>query len=393
MKGIRKFIAFSVLSLIGICIISLAVFAISNRTLPKRSSVVRTLSEEDKVRLAEFLHIRTQLSNAVFPGWGEADIPVIHYNEEYAFLIGYPDPPDGWIKIPAEIKRGSAWEPVAGDSFMGQTYYRQRLHDPGITPEAFTVKVGDRWASSLPTLDWMKINLIQAIQQDLPSFLRPVFPYRLFLSQLLSSDDQYISLNAHESFHAYQGLTAPGKLAAAENANQQFESQYPWGDTALQTDWQAELELLAEAVQTTDPAESMDFARRFLELRKNRRSSAGLSAGLIAYEQKREWLEGLARYAELEIWRQASMGGYLPIPESESLRNFRQYAGFENRWRRELDQFSRMAGDEGDGRFYYTGMAQAYLLDRLAPDWKTSAFDENIWLEDLLQAVIQIDKN
>jgi hypothetical protein len=42
-----------------------------------------------------------------------------------------------------------------------------------------------------------------------------------------------------------------------------------------------------------------------------------------------------------------------------------------------------MADDKGDGRFYYTGMAQAFLLDRLMPSWKLQAFEENIWLNDL----------
>ena len=46
----------------------------------------------------------------------------------------------------------------------------------------------------------------------------------------------------------------------------------------------------------------------------------------------------------------------------------------------------RMADDEGDGRFYYTGMA--YLLDRLMPDWKQKAFDDGIWLEDLLAEAV-----
>ena len=44
----------------------------------------------------------------------------------------------------------------------------------------------------------------------------------------------------------------------------------------------------------------------------------------------------------------------------------------------------RMYYDEGDGRFYYSGMAQAYLLDRLLPGWKQRAFEDGIWLETLL---------
>ena len=79
--------------------------AVANLGLPQSSPTVETLSEADKIRLAETIHIREQLGNDVFPGWGQADIPAILYNEEYVFLIGFPDPPDGWVKVPAGIQR------------------------------------------------------------------------------------------------------------------------------------------------------------------------------------------------------------------------------------------------------------------------------------------------
>ena len=41
-----------------------------------------------------------------------------------------------------------------------------------------------------------------------------------------------------------------------------------------------------------------------------------------------------------------------------------------------------------DGRFYYTGMAQAVLLDRLLPGWKEIAFDDGVFLEDLLATAV-----
>lgn len=387
MERIRKFITFAILSLTGLCIVLLAISALANQTLPTRSDTIEVLSMFDKARLAETRHLLRGLGGEVWPGWGDVDFPMIAYNEEYAFLVGYPNPPEGWFKVPAGNRRGIAWEPVPNDTFMGKTYYRQRLS--GVTPEAFTVMVGERWICSLPTFDWMQISLAQTIRADIPSFLQPVFPYRLFIRQLVNGDDQYISLTVHECFHAYQGFLADGKLAAAENANAQYESQYPWENKALQADWQVELDLLADALRTADPVQSLEFARSFLEIRAARRASAGLSTELIAYEQKREWLEGLARYAELETWRLASINSYLPVPEIGNLPTFGSYRGFEQRWINELAQIRRMADDEGDGRFYYSGMAQAYLLDRLSPDWKNTAFDENIWLDDLLQSVVQ----
>lgn len=115
-----------------------------------------------------------------------------------------------------------------------------------------------------------------------------------------------------------------------------------------------------------------------------------LSADLIRYENQREWVEGMARYAELETWRLAGVDEqYQPLADMHTDRKFKEYQTFGNRWSRELDQISRMADDEGDGRFYYSGMAQAYLLDQLDPSWKiTLAADPMINLEDLLRQAL-----
>ena len=388
MKKVRKFLLVAILSLMGLCLLLIAISVLSNQGLPQQSTVVETLSNADKVRLSETLHLRQTVGDEVWPGWGQADIPAIVYNESYAFLVGYPQPPDGWIKVPADIKRGGYWEMVSGDEVFGQPYYAQPLPDSDVTPEAFTVKVGQRWVASIQTLDWAKICLMQTIRQDLPSFLRPIFPYRLFIGQLIGSSEKYISLSAHESFHAYQGILAPEKFAVAENTNIQFESQYPWNNETLAVDWQVELDLLAEVLQTADQARTLELVRQFLELRATRRESANLSPELVAYEQQREWLEGLARYAELKVWGQAASSNYNPIPETNTLTDFNGYAQYDARWSQEVNQISRMADDEGDGRFYYSGMAQAVLLDRLMPDWKKQAFETNIWLEDLLDTAV-----
>ena len=388
MRRFRKFLLYAMGVLFGLCFLLGAALAIGNLRLPQRSPAIETLSEGDKIRLAEFLHLRQEMGERVWPGWSMVDIPAILYNEEYVFLIGYLDPQDGWVKVPQGIQRGGAWEPVPGDLFAGQAYYRQRLSSPEETPEAFTVKVGDRWVSSMPTMDWFRIALSNQVREDLPAFVRPVFPYRIFTGQLVSGSEQYISLSAHEAFHSFQGLMAPHKFAEAERINQ-FEKDYPWDDRTLLMDWQTELDVLVSALRAADRDQTVGMVREFLAVRASRRESAGLSPELISYEQYREWLEGLARYAELEIWRQALTDGYVPVPETAYLEDFGDYTGFDRRWSQEVDQISRMATDEGDGRFYYSGMAQAVLLDRLLPDWKARAFDENTWMEALLEEAIQ----
>jgi len=377
-----------VLSLTCLCLLAVGALALSNLRLPKQSESIETLSQADKIRLAETQHLRQAVGDFVWPGWGQADIPSIAYNEGYVFLVGYPNPPAGWIKVPAGMQRGGAWELAPDETLDGQPYYRQALPGADETPEAFAVLVGEQWVYSLQTLDWVQIGLAAQIRGDLPGFLRPVFPYRLFLGQLVAGSDQYITLAAHEAFHAYQGMAVPEKLAEAEETNLAYESQYPWEEPVFQADWQTELDLLAESLQAMERKSQVELARSFLDVRNNRREAAGLSPELRAYEQQREWLEGLARYAELEIWRQANRGDYTPLAETAQLADFKGYGDFESRWGKEIEQIGRMADDEGDGRFYYSGMAQAFLLDALMPGWKSRAFEDGVWLDDLLAEAV-----
>ncbi len=146
--------------------------------------------------------------------------------------------------------------------------------------------VGDRWVSSLKTLEWTKISLVKTIRQDLPDFLCPVFPYSFFVGQLIRSSDHYISLTTHEAFHAYQRMKAPEKLASAEIANQRFETQYPWDHEVFQESWQTELDILAEALNSTGKDNTRELVHNFLDVRDARRKAVGLSPDLIAYEQK-----------------------------------------------------------------------------------------------------------
>jgi hypothetical protein len=366
----------------------IGLLAVANRRLPTASTVVERLSEQDKARLAEILHLRETLGEATWPGWGAADIPIIHYNEAYAFLVGIPDPSPGWVKVPEGNRIGGPWEAVIDDTFDGETYYRQPLPASGEMPQSFAVLVGDRWVGSLATMEWMKIGLTNELRRDLPSPLAAVFPYTLFTGVLLDNSEHYMAGVLHETFHAFTGTVAPARLAEAEQINQE-DGRYPWEDVELQGSWQVELDMLANALRADSAETSADLARQFLAQRTQRRQEAGLDEALVSYEQQREWLEGLAKYVELEIWRQAATTqGYQAVEALAADPDFGQYATYDAHWSREVAQMARMAGDTGDGRFYYTGMAQAVLLDRLASGWKDKVMQDNVFLEDLLREAI-----
>ncbi len=361
----RRLLALLSAGLLFACIAALGVSALANRGLPTHSQVVDRLPELEKARAAEALHLRAELGEAIWPGFGRADVPLLLYNEANSFLLGYPDP--------------AGWAPVNGDAFDGRPYYWQ----PNRDPQAFAVDVNGRWVGSMSTQEYARIYLVEQVRRDLPGPLAAVFPYRLAMP--LYSTDWHIAAIIHESFHAFQAQTAREHFDAANASQKRCAPRYPWGDEALRQSWQVELDLLADALQAETDEEAAALARQFVAQRAERRARHGLTAELADYERRREWQEGLAKYVELEAWRRAgTTPGYEPRPELAADADFKGYAAFRQRWSSEVTRLRRVAGEEGDGRFYYTGMAQAVLLDRLAPGWKARTMAEGLSPEELL---------
>jgi hypothetical protein len=382
----RLVVRFLAVSFAGLSVLACWI-AIDNRRLPRHSQVVDRLDQREKALLSEALHLHRALGDSIWPGWAREELPVVLYNERYAFLTGLSDPPAGWIRVPGAKVRGGPWERVPDDSFEGATYYRQALPSPGENPEAFTVRVGDRWAASLPTLDWFGIRLADRMRSGMPSALGAIFPYRLALRFLLGGSDGYICMIQHEAFHAHQGVAAPLRIASAERAAAEVERAYPFGQAASEEAWRRELGLLASCLRASTREEARALAERFLASRQDRRDRLGLAASLIGCERQREWLEGLAKYVELESWRRAALTpGYRPLAALKSDPGFEAYAGFRRRLSREVGQ---IAWAKEDTRFYYSGMAQAMILDRLMPGWKSRALAREVWLEDLVAEAVR----
>ncbi|MBE0686340.1 MAG: hypothetical protein IH585_10095 [Anaerolineaceae bacterium] len=388
----RKWGLILILSLLGLCLGVVSLFAVINLFVPSQTIHPDQLADEDIARVLEAQHLRQELGDQVFPGFGTVEIPALIYNEENAFLISIANPQTGWVKVPQELTRGGDWKTMPPLEAYPQEIYFRTGYDPKQEPDAFTVRVGDIYVGSLPSADWFRLGLMNQFRKDLPGFLKPVFPYSLVASIFFPNSDTYLSMIQHESFHAFQAVWAQSRFEAAEWDGIRLVDQYPWENQAGIDAWQQELDVLKAALKSQDKEEIRQLAQQFLDLRDARRKNMKLSADLIRYENQREWVEGMARYTELETWRLAATDEqYQPLADMQSDRKFKEYQTFDNRWSRELDQISRMANDEGDGRFYYSGMAQAYLLDQLHPSWKlTLAADPTLNLEDLLRQALTV---
>lgn len=320
-------------------------FAATGKTLglqAKTEPVVSpVLTQDDKTLLWEALRLKQALGDEVWPGLGSAAIPAVVYNDRFEFLIGHPSPPDTWAK-------------VENDDFDGRSYFRRAADNP----QAFAVRVGEEWAGSMSTLDRMNRKA----------------PFKI-------AADFYVVLLLHEMFHAFQAREAPARFRRAL-ALYAVERTYPAKDSAFVEAWNREGALLAAAIKSQNDREGLLKATRaFLQNRRDRRAQVPLSAGIADYEREMEWLEGLAKYAELRFYELAASSSASNSVGTGSI-HYRPGLPF---WTPDFMRLERLMGtQEGDLRFYLSGMAQARILDRLAPDWKQSFLQDGGSLEDLL---------
>lgn len=301
------------------------------------------LDASDKTALVEALRLRAELGEEIWPGFGRDEIPAILYDDDFEYLFGEPNPPKPW-KI------------VVGDDFQGKPYFRR----PADNPQAFAVDLGERWAGSLSTLSRMN--------RKIPMKLGP---------------DWYSLGLLHEIFHAFQAESAPKAFAAAR-AVYALEARYPFKNPDFAAAWDAEGAALARALKTTEIDEMKAAAGEFLRIREARRkANGGLAGELIDFEQKLEWLEGLAKYVEIRA-------DELAVARSDQEAYARFRAGLHFTIRADFGRLEKALGrQEGDLRFYLSGMAMARLLDRLDPGWKGKALKEKTIPEDLLRTALE----
>ncbi len=300
------------------------------------------LSAEDKTEIAETLKLKTEAGDGVWPGLAGADIPIILCGARYEFLVGEATP-------------SAPWETVSGDDFEGGLYLRREAHDS----QYFAVKIGTHYAGSVGTLGLMNSKI----------------PFKL-------SPDFHLVMILHEVFHAFQAEWAPERFATALGVYSS-ESRYPYKDQDFVAAWNKEGAALAGALKASDDAEAGRLAQKFLGIRDARRGRAGLDSALRAYERDLEWLEGLAEYAEIRFYESAASrtGSNAAIKFSSNLPFLLQWDFVR------LEK--QMGSQEGDLRFYLSGMAQARLLDRLSQGWKSKVGLAKLYLEDLLREALR----
>lgn len=353
MRWIKQVLKYGLLTII----LLLGILALVNWYVAEQRDVKLNedkLSLEQKTLMQAVVCVKQRRGNDIWPGFADTPLPMISYNDSLEFLVQPHGLQNSWNKV--------------DDTFFGESYYSRNL----MQQQAFAVPVDTGWAGSLGTRTYMNREFLLGLRGELPPVVAQLFPY--FMATI--SKDQYVTTVIHELFHAFEATKAEPRFHRADEMNA-LTSSYPADDKSFARAWDREGAMLYKGYNTNSRDSLRHYAQQFLKLREQRRAAMNLADTLVAYEQALEWLEGLAKYAEMRSYELAAL-----CPKGTYSFEFEE--GFPY-WQNEIKRLRKLGDQHGDFRFYISGMAQAFMLDRLNPDWKSDTAMRRKPLEELLR--------
>ena len=350
MKKILRIFLYGVLLLFVILLIQFAYNEYQVHRLD-RSYESETLSEKDQATIRELGILKGKYGSDIWPGFDEAPIPVILFNDRHEFIAGIDSAFQAWSR--AGVIQNS-----------DRIYFRRKAQDP----QAFAVQTEKGWAGRFSTLDYLNRDILTRLRRELPA---PV--NRLMPSQMITkSNDYHVVALVHEMFHAFQAIHS-GKKFERSNALAHWADRYPYQRDSIDHLFTREGQCLYNALKADKRKKKLEWGQKFLRFRKQRRKL--LSGKMIAFEKRYEWLEGLAKYAEMEAYRTAlSHNGQLEFSYDEEMPH----------WETDMKNLNDLGNVDGSTRFYLSGMAQARLLDQIAAHWKSRIMKEQVYQEHLI---------
>jgi len=278
--------------------------------------------------------------NDVWPGWGDSVSPVLLWDGDHDWLVGHPSPPGQFEIVQAAAGRGFA---VA-------------VSEGHITPApvATTWLVGGRWAAALPS------------RAEFQQLVDAAFGKGTVVFDFLT----YRRVAFHELFHAFQMTSCGGSggmppFVSEPDPGEALAERR--GSAAWREGMVAEGRLLCSALEAGDRGAALAAARLFLAARERRR--AGYPDALRRYEDGVEWIEGLARYAELRMAASAAASAGAEEGEGRGAADVDALDSATGEILKCLGDLSIITTGERDWHAAL-GAGIAMALDLLAPGWK-----------------------
>ena len=309
------------------------------------AQMVPSLTNVDRVRLAEAFRLGDMLGNQLWADWNKAPFAVLLVMPEHEFLIRHPKPSPDFTLVNYDRLLKS------------KVYYRKRTQPQNL----------------LATFPVVGIPTIVIGQAENTS---------------KKTSTPWVVTMLHEHFHQLQysqpgyydavnglGLTR-GDLTGMWMLNYPFP--YDWPE--MKEHFSHLSKLLAEAVEARDNA---DFRLKLSAYQKQRSElEHTLSPDDYKYFSFQMWQEGIARYTEYRMAKLAA-ASYRPTKAFRALKDYQPFRNVaENIKRGVLNELSNAKLEESKRVIFYAlGAGEGLLLDRVNPRWRQRYLVEKFYLD------------
>ena len=303
-----------------------------------------TLSDPDRIRIAESFRLGKALGAELGPGAVEIPFAILLVTPDREFLIGHPRPSTEFV-------------PLGHDSLLGTTVHsRPRQYGVGLL-------------ATFPAVGGLSTIVVGQPEQT------------------RKSSTFWVLTVLHERFHQiqssqsgyYDGVAKLDLAGGDQTGNWMLNYPFPYDSAKVVEAFHKYRDVLRRSL--APDADVGQAVRDVLAARATLRGA--LSPAEWRYFEFQLWQEGISRYIELRVARAAAEqqpnAEYLKFPDvipyavaADSLRkNIERELATLN-----LSGWKRVA-------FYPTGAAEGLLLDRVNPTWRSRYFTERFALEPL----------
>ena len=296
-----------------------------------------SISDIDRIRLAEAISLADRVGNRLWKNWDKAPFAVLLVTPEYEFLMRHPAPSPDFTAL-------------GYDSLLKcDVFYRKRMH-----PTSFL--------ATFPAINGSMISTIVVGQAE---------------NTLAKSSTPWVVILLHEHFHQLQ-YSLPTYFQDVDNLKLSHGDQtgmwmlnyaFPYDRMEVQDQFSVLSRLLVEAIEASRSDRSkrltayLDARRRFQQL---------LSADDYRYFSFQFWQEGIARYTEYQIAKLAA-AKFKPSGAFQALKDYKSFAQTADSIREAIFRELRTQKLAESRRevVYSFGAAEGLLLDVANPRWRS----------------------
>ena len=305
----------------------------------------RPIPADDATRIGEFYRLADQVQDKVWPGWSKARAPLLLVTADAEYLTHFPDPPK-------EFQR-------AGDDF----YSRPRQFSPNLQ-------------ATFPALGFPPVIAVGE-----PS------------ATASKTSTPWIIVVMHEHFHQLQWaqpeyLNAINNLGLSEGDTTgmwMLNYPFPYEVPEIAESFAHLRDTLLAALNEVDQQKFAPLSKTYLKERKDFMSQ--FLPGDRKYFSFQLWQEGVARYVQIKSAETAA--DYQPSAAFSALPDYIPFSTYALTIRsRTLNVLKSVDLTHAKRESFYSfGAAEALLLDRINPEWKTQYFQHLLTTEPLFPSV------